>query len=52
MQGHTPADRGAGEHQSIPLEKIEEYGVHAKHYYALEVSFFKSKARAVHEQFM
>ncbi len=28
--------------QTIPLEKIEDFGVHANQYYQLDVSFFKS----------
>lgn len=32
------------EAESIPLAKIEEYGLHANKYYKLETSFFKSKA--------
>ena len=34
------------DYQSIPLNKIEDFGVHAKRYYKLEVSFFKSKLDA------
>ncbi|KAF2502447.1 Mov34-domain-containing protein [Lophium mytilinum] len=34
--------QGAGESQSIPLAKIEDFGAHANHYYSLEVSHFKS----------
>ncbi|KAJ2765765.1 COP9 signalosome catalytic subunit rri1 [Coemansia nantahalensis] len=38
------ADGGseAGGFQSVPLEKIEDFGVHADKYYPLEVSYFKS----------
>ena len=42
-QGYKPPDEGPGEYQSIPLDKIEDFGVHAKQYYQLEVSYFKSK---------
>jgi len=35
-------NQGAGEFQSIPLAKIEDFGAHANHYYSLEVSHFKS----------
>jgi len=31
-----------GQYQSIPLNKIEDFGVHANEYYALEISHFKS----------
>ncbi|CAG9464819.1 unnamed protein product [Pedinophyceae sp. YPF-701] len=41
-KGYTPPDEPQSEYQSIPLSKIEDFGVHAKHYYPLEVSFFKS----------
>lgn len=30
------------EYQSIPISKIEDFGVHCKRYYPLEVSYFKS----------
>jgi COP9 signalosome complex subunit 5 len=30
------------EYQSIPLNKVEDFGAHASQYYALEVSHFKS----------
>ena len=40
--GHTPADEGASQYQTIPLDKIEDFGVHAKQYYPLDVSYFKS----------
>jgi len=41
-QGYKPADEGPQEYQSIPLSKIEDFGVHCKQYYPLEVSYFKS----------
>ena len=41
-QGYKPADEGPSEYQTIPLEKIEDFGVHCKQYYALDVSYFKS----------
>ncbi|KAI8812795.1 JAB1/Mov34/MPN/PAD-1 ubiquitin protease-domain-containing protein [Cladochytrium replicatum] len=40
--GYTPPDEGVSEYQSIPLSKIEDFGVHSKKYYQLEVSYFKS----------
>ncbi|TFK98545.1 JAB1/Mov34/MPN/PAD-1 ubiquitin protease-domain-containing protein [Pterulicium gracile] len=33
---------GAGEYQSIPLSKIEDFGVHANQYYQLELEIFTS----------
>uniref|UniRef100_F1L197 COP9 signalosome complex subunit 5 n=1 Tax=Ascaris suum TaxID=6253 RepID=F1L197_ASCSU len=41
-KGYKPADEGPSEYQSIPLNKIEDFGVHCKQYYSLEVSYFKS----------
>jgi len=37
-----PSSAGGSEYQSIPLSKIEDFGVHANSYYQLEVSIFKS----------
>ncbi|KAF6258441.1 JAB1/Mov34/MPN/PAD-1 ubiquitin protease-domain-containing protein [Scenedesmus sp. NREL 46B-D3] len=41
-EGYKPPDEGPSEYQTIPLSKIEDFGVHAKSYYSLDVSFFKS----------
>lgn len=41
-KGYKPPDEGPSEYQSIPLNKIEDFGVHCKQYYPLEVSYFKS----------
>ncbi|CAI9727182.1 COP9 signalosome complex subunit 5 [Octopus vulgaris] len=41
-KGYRPADEGPSEYQSIPLNKIEDFGVHCKQYYSLDVSYFKS----------
>jgi len=30
MQGYKPLDEGPGEYQTIPLEKIEDFGVHCR----------------------
>jgi len=40
-KGYKPPDEPS-EYQSIPQEKIEDFGVHCKEYYPLEVSYFKS----------
>ncbi|OON21624.1 Mov34/MPN/PAD-1 family protein [Opisthorchis viverrini] len=40
--GYRPPDEGPSEYQSIPMDKIEDFGVHCKQYYPLEVSHFKS----------
>ncbi|KAF0885737.1 CSN5 protein, partial [Crocuta crocuta] len=42
VEGYKPPDEGPSEYQTIPLNKIEDFGVHCKQYYALEVSYFKS----------
>ncbi|KAG2176320.1 hypothetical protein INT43_005554, partial [Umbelopsis isabellina] len=41
-EGYKPPEENASEYQSIPLNKIEDFGVHARSYYPLEVSHFKS----------
>jgi len=41
-EGYTPPDQSPSEYQTIPLNKIEDFGVHCKRYYPLETSFFKS----------
>lgn len=41
-KGYKPPHEGPSEYQTIPLSKIEDFGVHCKQYYALEVSYFKS----------
>ncbi|KAI8079888.1 JAB1/Mov34/MPN/PAD-1 ubiquitin protease-domain-containing protein [Halteromyces radiatus] len=41
-KGYKPTDSEPTEYQTIPLDKIEDFGVHAKEYYPLEISHFKS----------
>jgi len=41
-KGYKPPNIRESEYQTIPLEKIEDFGVHANEYYALEHSIFKS----------
>lgn len=41
-EGYKPPDEGPSEYQTIPLSKIEDFGVHAKQYYSLDITFFKS----------
>lgn len=41
-ESYTPSDANSSEYQSIPLSKIEDFGVHANQYYPLEVQVFKS----------
>ncbi|KAL5638097.1 hypothetical protein ACGC1H_002374 [Rhizoctonia solani] len=40
---YKPSTTEVTEYQSIPLSKIEDFGVHANSYYPLEVEVFKSK---------
>ncbi|ORZ35904.1 JAB1/Mov34/MPN/PAD-1 ubiquitin protease-domain-containing protein [Catenaria anguillulae PL171] len=42
-QNYTPPNAAPSEYQSIPLSKIEDFGVHANQYYSLDVSIFKSR---------
>lgn len=41
-QGYKPPNAPPSEYQSIPANKIEDFGVHCSQYYALDVSYFKS----------
>jgi hypothetical protein len=41
-QGYTPPNASSSEYQPIPLDKVEDFGVHANSYYQLDVSIFKS----------
>jgi COP9 signalosome complex subunit 5 len=41
-ENYTPPNASASEYQSIPLHKIEDFGVHANQYYQLDVQIFKS----------
>lgn len=41
-EGYTPPNVAASEYQSIPLAKIEDFGVHANQYYPVDVEIFKS----------
>jgi len=41
-EGYKTDDSAPSEYQSIPISKIEDFGVHCKQYYPLEVSYFKS----------
>jgi COP9 signalosome complex subunit 5 len=34
--------RGEGETEYVPLEKVEDFGVHSERYYSLDVSYFRS----------
>ena len=43
---YKPRDEGPSEYQTIPASKIEDFGVHCKSYYPLEVSYFKSSLDA------
>ncbi|KAL0069026.1 COP9 signalosome catalytic subunit rri1 [Marasmius tenuissimus] len=41
-ENYKPPNTSPSEYQSIPLSKIEDFGVHANQYYQLEVEIFKS----------
>lgn len=41
-EDYKPQDEPESKYQTIPMDKIEDFGVHAKQYYQLEVSYFKS----------
>mmetsp|Transcript_12632 Transcript_12632/g.31901 ORF Transcript_12632/g.31901 Transcript_12632/m.31901 type:complete len:353 (+) Transcript_12632:169-1227(+) len=45
-EGYKPPDEPTSEYQTIPLNKIEDFGVHAKSYYPLDISYFKSSLDA------
>jgi COP9 signalosome complex subunit 5 len=42
-QGYTPPAASASQYQSIPMDKIEDFGVHANQYYQLKVEIYKTK---------
>merc|ERR1712061_832691 len=41
-KGYKPIEDGPSEYQTIPLNKIEDFGVHCKQYYSMDVTYFKS----------
>ncbi|KAG4075857.1 hypothetical protein HA402_003683 [Bradysia odoriphaga] len=41
-KGYKPPNEEPSEYQTIPLNKIEDFGVHCKQYYPLDVTYFKS----------
>ncbi|XP_059461605.1 COP9 signalosome complex subunit 5a-like [Corylus avellana] len=41
-EGYKPPDEPVSEYQTIPLNKIEDFGVHCKQYYSLDITYFKS----------
>jgi len=41
-ENYTPPNTSSSEYQSIPLNKIEDFGVHANQYYQVDVEIFKS----------
>ncbi|PIA40849.1 hypothetical protein AQUCO_02400121v1 [Aquilegia coerulea] len=41
-EGYKPPSEPVSEYQTIPLNKIEDFGVHCKQYYSLDVTYFKS----------
>jgi COP9 signalosome complex subunit 5 len=45
-EGYTTNSREASEWQSVPSDRVEDFGVHANCYYQLEMSFYKSSLDA------
>eukprot|EP00164_Ancoracysta_twista_P000489 GFYU01000654.1.p1 GENE.GFYU01000654.1~~GFYU01000654.1.p1 ORF type:complete len:331 (-),score=98.00 GFYU01000654.1:223-1215(-) len=41
-EGYKPPTETQSEYQTIPLNKIEDFGVHCNQYYPLSVTYFKS----------
>ncbi|EIW71070.1 COP9 signalosome complex subunit 5 [Tremella mesenterica] len=41
-EGYQPPSTSSSEYQSIPMDKIEDFGVHANSYYPLKVEIYKS----------
>ena len=41
-ENYSPPDEVSVENQVIPLDKIEDFGVHYKKYYSLDISFYKN----------
>mmetsp|Transcript_84107 Transcript_84107/g.223266 ORF Transcript_84107/g.223266 Transcript_84107/m.223266 type:complete len:372 (-) Transcript_84107:319-1434(-) len=41
-EGYTPPEDGPSEYQTIPPDKIEDFGVHAKKYYQIPIEIFKN----------
>jgi COP9 signalosome complex subunit 5 len=41
-KGYKPPSDEPSEYQTIPLNKIEDFGVHCKSYYPLDITYFKS----------
>ncbi|KAI4972313.1 hypothetical protein ZWY2020_003238 [Hordeum vulgare] len=39
---YKPPDEPVSEYQTIPHNKIEDFGVHCKQYYSLDITYFKS----------
>lgn len=45
-KGYKPPDEPMSEYQTIPINKIEDFGVHCKQYYSLDITYFKSSLDA------
>ena len=43
-QGYKPPEALPSEFESVPLNKIEDFGAHQDQYYQLEISYFKSSS--------
>ena len=46
-QGYKPPEGEGSEFESVPLNKIEDFGAHQNQYYQLEISYFKSACDTV-----
>ena len=42
----------ADEFESVPLNKIEDFGAHQNQYYQLEISYFKKSPQSFHGSFL
>ncbi|ODN79471.1 COP9 signalosome complex subunit 5 [Cryptococcus amylolentus CBS 6039] len=42
-ENYSPPSAGKSQYQSIPMDKIEDFGVHAASYYPLKVEIYKSR---------
>eukprot|EP00210_Caulerpa_lentillifera_P006605 g6310.t1 len=45
-EGYKTDEDEPSEYQTIPLEKIADFGVHARQYYSLDITYFKSSLNA------
>ena len=41
-RGYTPTDTDASSMSNLPLDKVRDFGMHAKRYYSLDVEYYSS----------